>query len=170
MAAQRDTKILAVSFQLKSNEILIASSQDIPAIQTLWREYWDSLGFAPSFQNFEEELRTLPGVYAPPKGRLLVAMVDGEHAGTAALRPLNVQACEAKRLYVQPRHRVKGVGKGLLYRLIAEARAAGYSEMYADTMQSMTSAVNMYKQLGFLDSAPYSTDPTPGALYLRLTL
>lgn len=151
-------------------EIIVASGDDIPAIQNLWREYWSSLGFAPCFQNFEEELRTLPGVYALPNGRLLLARVDGEYAGTAALRPLSAESCEAKRMYVQPRHRGKGLGKALLYRLIAEARAAGYTEMYADTMQSMASALQMYQQVGFEESASYSADPTPGALYLRLRL
>lgn len=150
--------------------ITLASSQEIGTIQILWREYWDALQLPPDFQNFDEELRTLPGVYAPPDGRLLIASIQGNPAGTAALRPLNTYACEAKRLYVCPQFRGKGVGRALLNRLLAEAREAGYQDMYADTLESMLPALQMYRQFGFSEVPPYSSNATPHAIFLRLSL
>ncbi len=151
-------------------DIILASGHDIETVQTLWREYWDSFGLPQDFQNFAEELRTLPGAYAEPEGRLLLAQSQGKSAGTAALRPLNTHCCEAKRLYVRPQYRGKGIGSALLNRLIEEARAAGYQKMYGDTLTSMTTALQMYNRLGFSEVPPYSTNPTPGAIFLRLFL
>jgi putative acetyltransferase len=154
-------------------QIVLASAHHIPAVQTLWREYWDSLAFRADFQNFSVELAALPGVYAPPEGRLLLALVDEQPGGTAAFRPLpdcSARSCEAKRLYVRPQYRGWGLGRALLTRLIEEARAAGYHEMYGDTLTSMTSALQMYFQFGFTEVPPYSPNPTPGAIFLRLAL
>ena len=122
------------------------------------------------FQGFGSELASLPGLYAPPAGRLLLAWVDGVAAGTAALRPLSEGACEAKRLFVRPAYRGLRLGRMLLDRLIEEARAAGYREMCCDTLQSMTEAQRMYRKAGFADVEPYSANPTPGALFFRLAL
>jgi len=151
-------------------EIVVASPRQIDAIQSLWREYWDSLGLPQDFQGFSEELRTLPGVYAPPKGRLLLGLVQGKAAGTAALRSLSECSCEAKRLYVRPQYRGKGLGRSLLSRLLEEARSAGYREIYGDTLRSMTAAFEMYRRIGFTEVEPYSSNPTPGAVFLRLPL
>jgi GNAT superfamily N-acetyltransferase len=151
-------------------KIIPASDQDIEAVRELWTEYWVSLGLAPDFQNFAEESLGLPGAYAPPKGRLLIALVQAKPAGTAALRPLSGQSCEAKRLYVRPRYRGRGIGRSLVDRLINEARLAGYKEMYGDTLKSMKSALQMYNQIGFREVGPYSSDPTPGAIFLKLSL
>jgi putative acetyltransferase len=151
-------------------EIIEASGQEVAAVQDLWRDYWDSLGLPQDFQRFSGELQTLPGVYAPPMGRLLLALVQGNAAGTAALRPLSGRSCEAKRLYVRPQYRGKGVGRALLCRLLEEARSAGYREVYGDTLKSMTAALEMYRQIGFSEVAPYSSNPTPGAIFLRLSL
>ncbi|MDQ2713007.1 MAG: GNAT family N-acetyltransferase, partial [Acidobacteriota bacterium] len=82
-------------------EIVQASGEDLHLVRTLWREYWRSLRLAPDFQSFADELRTLPGPYALPKGRLLIARLGGRPAGTVALRPLTEQSCEAKRMYVR---------------------------------------------------------------------
>jgi putative acetyltransferase len=150
--------------------ITLASSQEMNTIQSLWREYWESLGLPPDFQNFDKEIRTLPGVYAPPEGRLLIATIQDSPAGTAALRVLGSSCCEAKRLYVSPQHRGKGVGTALVNRLIMEARAAGYREMFADTLKVMAPALHMYRQFGFSEVPPYSANPTPDAVFLRLTL
>jgi GNAT superfamily N-acetyltransferase len=140
------------------------------AVQSLWREYWASLQFSPCFQNFDEELRTLPGVYASPGGRVLIAYVDGAAAGTAAFRSLDQQSCEAKRFYVRPQYRGKRVGRALLERLVEEARTAGYQNMYGDTLETMAQALAMYKRFGFEETSPYSPNPTPGAIYLKLAL
>jgi GNAT superfamily N-acetyltransferase len=151
-------------------DIVVASLESIGVIQDLWREYWDFLGLPSDFQNFEEERKSLPGVYGPPKGRLLLASIQGNPVGTAALRPLREGSCEAKRLYVRPEYRGRGVAGALLVRLIDEARAAGYEEMYGDTLQSMKSALRLYRQIGFSEVPPYTSHPTPGAIFLKLSL
>lgn len=150
--------------------IVPAPEDQIDLVRSLWREYWAALGLPDAFQDFGAELETLPGVHAPPDGRLLLAFMGGEPAGTIALRRLSERSCEAKRLYVRPQHRGKGIGKSLLWRLIEEARAAGHREMYGDTLQSMTSAMQMYREIGFSEVAPYAAHPTPGAIYLKLRL
>ena len=153
-----------------SPEIFPASAVDLDPVRSLWREYWESVQLAPDFQGFAEELRTLPGRYAAPGGTLLLATVEGKLAGTGALRPLATLACEAKRLYVRPEFRGRGVGEALVRRLIEEARAAGYREIFGDSLPAMKAAMRVYRRLGFSDTAPYSPNPTPGAVYLRLDL
>jgi putative acetyltransferase len=146
------------------------NAQDLFAVQELWTEYWQSLDLPFDFQNFAEELRTLPGKYAQPAGRLLLVRIDGHPAGTAALRPLRPDACEAKRLYVRPAYRRRGVAGSLLARLTEEARGSGYRDLYGDTLTKMASALDLYRGMGFVEVGPYSDDPTPGAVYLRLSL
>jgi putative acetyltransferase len=150
------------------------SAADIAAVQELWAEYWQSLGLPQDFQNFAEELGTLPGKYAPPAGGLLLLRVDRHPAGTAAFRPvrrpLHHADCEAKRLYVRPAYRRRGVAASLLRTLIEEARRSGYRNLYADTLASMASALDLYRGMGFEEVGPYSEDPTPGAIYLRMRL
>jgi carbonic anhydrase len=150
--------------------IVQASGQQVYAVQSLWREYWDSLGLPAEFQNFAEESKKLPGAYTPPKGRLLLALCEGEAAATGAFRPLSLASCEAKRLYVRPRFRGQGIGLALLKQLVREARAAGHREMYGDTLPSMREALQMYKRFGFSVVPPYSENPTPGAIFLKLPL
>lgn len=139
-------------------------------VRELFREYWISFGFSPCFQNFESEVAGLPGAYAPPGGTLVVAMLEGEAAGCCALRRFDVQRGEAKRLYVRPRFRGQGVGRALLGWVIAEARRVGYREIVGDTVPQMAVALEMYDRLGFERTEPYSPQPTPGAIYLRLKL
>lgn len=143
---------------------------DINAVRDLWLEYWQSLGLPPDFQNFATEIATLPGKYAEPQGRLLIASIQTCIAGAAALRPLHGEDCEAKRLYVRPQYRGLSVGSALLNRLIQEARNAGYRKMYGDTLTSMHSAMRLYRKAGFREVAPYSITPTPGAIFLELAL
>lgn len=151
-------------------EITSASVEDLGIVRTLWREYWNFLNLPEDFQGFGDELRTLPGLYADPEGRLLLARVEGRPAGTIGLRPLNGRACEGKRLYVRPEFRSKRIGQALLTVLIEEARAIGYREIYGDTLPSMGSALALYRKFGFSEVGPYSSHPTPGAIYLRLIL
>lgn len=125
---------------------------------------------APEFQGFDEEVRSLPGLYAPPAGRLLLAIEDGLPAGTAALRPVDRTRCEAKRLYVRPEFRGRGIAKALLATLVEEARLAGYTEMLGDTLISMKDALRLYQEFGFSETGPYSANPTPGAIYLKMRL
>jgi putative acetyltransferase len=149
---------------------IVQSWRDISAVQELWAEYWESLGLPADFQGFAQELRTLPGKYSLPGGRLLLARIDGQAAGTAAFRPLGEHACEAKRLYVRPAFRRRGIARALLRRLIDEARVSGYRDLYGDTLATMASALDIYTQAGFIEVGPYSDVPTPNAIYLRLSL
>lgn len=152
---------------------MIVSAGDaaaIVAVRGLFEEYWNSFGFTPCFQGFDREVAGLPGDYAPPGGRLAIALVDGEVAGCAALRRFDAERCEAKRLYVRPAFRGQGLGRELLRWVIDEARAAGYREMVGDTMPVMQQALDMYDRLGFERTEAYSDHPTPGAIYLRLKL
>ena len=161
-----------MNIEMMNVEIVDGSSWGLEAVQQLWIEYWDALGLPPDFQGFAEERRSLPGAYAPPRGRLLLATIDNVPAATAAFRllPEREGACEAKRLYVRPAYRGAGLARALLARLIQEARAEGYRELYGDTLKSMEAALRLYDQLGFVHVEPYSRNPTPGATYLRLTL
>lgn len=151
-------------------EIFTALPRHIPLVQSLWREYWDLAGLPPDFQSFAEEVRTLPGRYAPPGGRLLLATIQGEPVGTAALRPLAGAGCEAKRLYVRSAFRGQGVGEALVRRILKEARTAGYREIFGDSLPSMSAALRIYQRLGFCETGPYSPNPTPGAVFLRRDL
>ncbi len=128
------------------------------------------LGLPLEFQGFEAQLQRLPGEFAAPSGLLLLAFEDTIAAGTIAVRPLREEACEAKRLYVPPRFRGKGLGKRLLSAAIESARLMGYKTLFGDTLPGMHEAVNLYDQFAFERVEAYSDDPTPGAIYLRLVL
>ncbi|MEQ1834294.1 MAG: GNAT family N-acetyltransferase, partial [Candidatus Eisenbacteria bacterium] len=122
------------------------------------------------FQGFEAELAALPGKYAPPAGRMLIAWRGGEAVGCVALRPLEGRACEMKRLYVRPAARGAALGRRLAERICDEARAAGYARMCLDTVDSMTPALALHASLGFTPTAPYVFNPMPGAVFLALEL
>jgi ribosomal protein S18 acetylase RimI-like enzyme len=113
----------------------------------------------------------LPGDYAPPQGRLLLAKAGGDLAGCVALHPLEAGICEMKRLYVRPQFRGQGVGKALLNTVLAEAGAIGYQRMRLDTVEPiMQDAVRMYRAYGFREIAPYRSNPIEGALYMELVM
>jgi len=152
-------------------EIVLAENGDrVDQARELFGEYWDSFGFTPCFQNFDAELRDLPGKYTPPSGRLALALVDDVPAGCVALRKVDDRRCELKRLYVRAPYRGRGLGLLLLHWTIDEARKAGYDEMLADTMPVMQRALGMYDAVGFERTQGYGEEPTPGAIYLRLRL
>ena len=144
--------------------------RDLRLVRDLFREYADGLGIDLCFQNFEAELAALPGQYAPPAGRLLLAFGDGQAAGCVALRPLTDGACEMKRLYVRPAARGQHLGLSLAQRLCAEARDAGYRRMCLDTLPQMGAAVRLYASLGFRPIEPYVFNPIEGAMFLGLDL
>jgi len=147
------------------------SPEQISTARELFLEYAHSLGFDLCFQNFDQELAELPGRYAPPDGRLLLAEYDGQTAGCVALRKLEPGICEMKRLYLRPAFRGKGIGRILAQAVIAEARAIGYKYMRLDTVEpEMKDAVGMYRKLGFREIAPYRANPNPGTLYMELVL
>jgi ribosomal protein S18 acetylase RimI-like enzyme len=144
------------------------------AVRALFREYAGSLGIDLCFQNFERELATLPGEYAPPHGALLLALVDGEPAGCVAMRPLpeadHANACEMKRLFVRRAFRRFGLGRLLAQQLMDLATQAGHSCMLLDTLDDMEAARGLYASLGFVEIPPYYFNPIPGAHYLKVEL
>lgn len=139
---------------------------DLPIVQRLFREYADALGIDLCFQDFDAELAGLPGRYAPPQGRLLIAWNGSEPLGCVALRPIDASACEMKRLYVRPASRGERLGQRLVDRLCAEARSAGYRRICLDTLPAMTEAIGLYAANGFRPIEPYVFNPIPGALFL----
>jgi putative acetyltransferase len=156
------------------------SPTQIAQARELFLEYAQSLGFSLCFQNFDVELANLPGDYAPPDGRLLLAEFEGQLAGCVALHKLTANddsevtgydVCEMKRLYLRPQFRGKGLGRAFADRIIAEACAIGYKRMRLDTVEPvMKDAVAMYRRLGFQEITPYCKNPMPGALYMELLL
>ncbi|HLI95580.1 MAG TPA: GNAT family N-acetyltransferase [Candidatus Baltobacteraceae bacterium] len=142
----------------------------IAQVRELFAEYWESFGFTPCFQNFDDELAQLPGSYVPPGGRLAIARCDGSVAGCIALRPIDSDSCEVKRLYVRPGFRGAGLGVALVGWLTAQARSIGYKTMFAETMPVMQRALAMYERMGFERVDAYAEEATPGAVYLRLRL
>jgi GNAT superfamily N-acetyltransferase len=150
-----------------------ASPAELAHARSLFQEYAASLGFNLCFQNFERELAELPGGYAPPEGRLLLARVTATNllAGCAALHRLEAGVCEMKRLYVRPEFRGRRIGWALAEAIISAAREIGYNRMRLDTVPSvMAAAVAMYRDLGFLEIPPYTLNPVPGAIFMELEL
>jgi len=158
----------AKDFDLRPAE----SPEEMVLVRELFLEYANSLGFSLCFQSFDHELASLPGDYAQPRGRLLLARHPaGMAGGCVALHPLEDGICEMKRLYVRPRFRGLGLGKRLAEQIIREARALGYQHLRLDTVEpTMREAVGMYRKMGFREVAPYRLNPIEGALYMELTL
>lgn len=143
-----------------------AAPADLDEIRAMLREYAAWLEVDLCFQNFEQELAGLPGDYSPPRGRLLIA----EGAGCVALRAIDHEICEMKRLYLRPQHRGSGLGRRLVQAIVDEARGIGYRRMRLDTMPKMASAQRLYASFGFQEIAPYRYNPEPGARFLELEL
>jgi putative acetyltransferase len=146
------------------------SSDELLQIRTLFEEYAKTLGSDPCLQDFSEELATLPGRYARPGGRLLLAMIEDKVAGCAALRSLDAETGEMKRVYVRPAFRGLGLGRMLAASILHESRLAGYRRVRLDTLPSMNQAQELYRNLGFREIAPYGDNPVAGAVYLELEL
>lgn len=162
---------------------------DLAAVARLFREYQISIGVDLCFQGFEEELATLPGLYAPPAGEILVARAGRATAGVVALRPLpdfgakapscgggravapgQDGVCEMKRLYVRPAFRAAKLGRRLAQSILAEARRLGYRRIVLDTLADMAAAQALYRTLGFGEIEPYYANPLPGVRYFGLAL
>jgi putative acetyltransferase len=146
------------------------SAADLREARTLFEEYAAVLDHDLYLEGFQKELDTLPGQYARPAGRLLLASWDDALAGCVAMRWLEPGTCEMKRLYVRPAFRSLKVGRRLAERLIQEARDAGYRRIRLDTLPSMAPAISLYRHLGFHPIESYQENPIPGAVFLELQL
>lgn len=145
-------------------------AEHLPTARELFQEYADGMGINFCFQGFTEELAALPGKYAPPDGRLLVAECEGLHVACVASRKIAEGICEMKRLYVRPAFRGLGIGRVLAQAVIQSARDCGYRAMKLDTLASMKTAVTLYESLGFRRTAAYYDNPLPDVVYFELQL
>lgn len=148
----------------------VSTSAEMESIRQLFLAYVQSLETDLAFQHFQEELVSLPGKYAPPKGALFLALVEGKAAGCIALRPMEDKICEMKRLYVDPEYRHLGLGKQLVEKIIDAGQKLGYSTMRLDTLTSMTAALALYRSQGFREIPPYTYNPLDGATYMERSL
>ena len=152
-------------------EIRQASSADeIEMARVLFQEYAAALAIDLTYQGFADELASLPGCYAPPHGRLLVAWLGDEVAGCVALRPMADDVCEMKRLYVRPAFRSGGIGKLLAEAIVEEARQIGYVTMRLDTVPKLAAATRLYEVLGFVRRDAYYETPVVETIFMELAL
>jgi len=152
-----------------------ATTIDFAQARALFEEYAAWLAVDLCFQGFAEELATLPGAYAPPRGLLMLAGSPDAAIGCIALRPLDEGSApgtvaEVKRLYVRPAARESGLGRRLVQSVIDGARGMGYRQLKLDTLDRMAEARALYERLGFSECAPYYHNPIPGAVYMALEL
>ena len=163
---------MGIGNEFTISEIVPAfSDAQIIQARELFKEYAAWLEIDLCFQNFDKELAGLPGDYAAPDGRLLLAYDDAQLAGCIALRKLSDGVCEMKRLFVREQFRGKGLGRALTERIIREAKRIGYERMRLDTLPpKMNDAIALYRSLGFREIEPYYNNPVPGAIFLELEL
>jgi len=143
---------------------------DMAVVATLFREYQVGLGVSLCFQNFDAELAGLPGAYAEPAGCILLAERGGTALGAVALRPLDRETGEMKRLYLRDGARGAGLGRRLAAEIMRAARTRGYRRMRLDTLPRLDAAIALYARLGFRAIAPYNDNPLPGVLYFEAEL
>ncbi len=154
-------------------DVTIHNAVDIELVEharTLFTEYLAALPHNLSYQHFDEELQSLPGKYASPNGRLLVAFNKEQPAGCVAIRPIDDNACEMKRLWVRPAFRRSGLGKLLVKTAVDHAESIGYHTMRLDTVTDMTAAVALYRSLGFVETTAFTYNPFPDAIYMEKPL
>lgn len=150
--------------------ITVTNGEHVDQARALMRKYAAELAIDLCFQDFERELRELPGAYTPPEGALLLGLSQGQAAGCVAMRKLEERICEMKRLYVRPPFRGQGAGRALAVAVINAARIAGHERMRLDTLGSMTAAIALYEALGFTRIEPYRYNPSPDAVFMELVL
>jgi putative acetyltransferase len=143
---------------------------DLEHVIAILSEYVASPSVSLAFQNYEAEFAALPGKYAAPDGCLLLAWKGPAVVGCAALRRVDENTCEMKRVYVRPDARGENLGRRLIERILDEARAAGYSRICLDVLPEFAAAQRIYESLGFQTAAPVTFNPVPGTRYLALEL
>ena len=148
----------------------VTDGENLSRTKELFLEYQKYLGIDLCFQNFDKELESLPGDYAPPGGGLLLVWYDSKVAGCVALRQIDLEVCEMKRMYVKPGFRGKGIGRKLALAIIEEALKIGYKKMKLDTLPVMKEAIALYRSLGFKETEAYCYNPVEGAMYMELVL
>jgi ribosomal protein S18 acetylase RimI-like enzyme len=146
------------------------SADDVERVRVLFREYERALGVDLSYQGFGDEVASLPGAYAPPRGALFLAMDGDDASGCVALRPLGEDLCEMKRLYLRASLRGRGAGRALAQRVIDQGRAIGYRAMRLDSLPGMKEAIALYETLGFTRIPAYYPSPVPGTVYMERRL
>lgn len=146
------------------------SAEDVDIVRGLLREYQQGLGVDLCFQGFETELQELPGAYAPPSGRLLLAKHEREPLGCIALQRVDATRGEMKRLYIRPNARGLGLGRTLVTRILDDAKTIGYATLVLDTLPSMIEAQHLYETFGFRDIEPYRANPIVGSRYMGKVL
>ncbi|TWI06009.1 acetyltransferase (GNAT) family protein [Luteimonas cucumeris] len=146
------------------------SREQVAIARELFHEYSDAIGVNLEYQGFAAELEALPSPYVPPHGTLLIAQINGDTAGCVALRRLDHQTGELKRLYVRPAFRGWGLGEHLIEATIRAAHAAGYTALRLDTLPSMTTAQGLYRKLGFSEIPAYNNTHLPGTRFYELAL
>lgn len=167
--------------------------EHLPVVRELFLEYSEWLDFDFCSQGFDEELAALPGLYAPPSGRILLALDGGMAAGVVALRPLPVRhdtpcsaplvgqtqhgltipsegVCEMKRMWVRPEYRGTGLGRRLALEIVEAGRQSGYETMVLDTLEKLVAARTLYASIGFEEIGPYYENPIDGVRYMKLGL
>lgn len=172
-------KINAVLSQEEINmEIEIREGYDYrEEILNLFTEYTTMLfskqeNFAEylKIQNYDEEIKNLRKKYGHPYGRLYIVFCDEKPAGCIALRKLDDEKCEMKRLFVKPEYRGKHFGNMLIEKIISDAKEIGYKYMYLDSLPFLESAVHSYKKFGFYDIPRYNESPSDDTIFMRLDL
>lgn len=146
------------------------STADMEHVRALFIEYQQWLDADLCFQGFDEELLSLPGAYAPPRGRLLLARIDETVAGTVGMWQLGADVCEMKRLYVRPSYLGCGLGRRLAGAIVDEAKAAGYARMRLDSLERLVAARTLYESMGFARIPAYYDNPLDGVLFMQLDL
>ncbi len=152
-------------------EIRVAQTEDdFRQAARLFREYADWLKVDLCYQNFEQELASLPQMYGGQRGKLLLAWVGNTVAGCVGVRQFSELVGEMKRLYVPADFQGKGIGKALAIQIIQKAKELDYTEMVLDTLEQMKSARKLYYALGFQEISSYHGNSPPGVIYLKLDL
>ena len=148
--------------------IIAGTDEDYRNAAKLFKEYAAWLNIDSSFQHFEEELQELKKMYAAPGGGIILSKNGNDYVASVAIRKINNETAELKRMFVQPAYQNKGIGKKLLEKAIEFARCANYCCIRLDTLNNMLPAINLYKQYGFYEIPAYYHNPNTTAVYFEL--